>query len=142
MAVIQPLTSGVTSDIFFKIINDNFKALEEASRYANLDSASIQDEAITTEKIAPQAITAEKLAANSVTTEKIADGGVTGAKINNGAVTLEKLDNALQTTLKNSKRTFLVTSIPTNNQIRDINGNTYTAQNGDILIKVTGVNGG
>ena len=142
MATIQTLQSGISSDKFFKIINENFRILEESSYYTELTSNSIQDGAITTEKIADNAITTEKIATGAITKTQIANNAVTTEKIVDSSITMEKLDQNIQTILANSKRTFLVSNIPTNTQIKDIYGQTYTAQPGDILIRVTGINGG
>ena len=52
----------------------------------------IEDNAVTTAKLANLSVTEAKLAASSVTTDKINDGDVTTAKINDGDVTTAKLD--------------------------------------------------
>lgn len=140
MAISQ-LQSGVISNEFFRIINENFRILEEASRYASLSTSNINNGAITTEKIANAAVTSDKIAANAVTTDKIANSNVTGEKVQDGSITLSKLDPTLRNTINMTKRIFIVSSIPSGTTITDINGNTFTAEVGDILIKVTGING-
>ena len=138
---ISKLQSGIVSNEFFKIINENFKILEESSRYTSLSTSNINDEAITTKKIANKAITRDKLAANAVTTDKIANSNVTGEKVQDGSITLDKLDPTLRNTINMTKRIFIVSSIPSGTTIIDINNNTFEAEVGDILIKVTGLNG-
>lgn len=75
----------------------------ENQTLTEIDSASIADGAITTEKLAGTAVTSAKLAASAVTEAKINDGAVataklaatsvTTAKIAAGAVTLAKMAN-------------------------------------------------
>lgn len=71
---------------------------------------SIQDNSVTTAKIANANVTTAKLSDGSVTTAKIADGNVTAtkladsavsaAKINDGAVTADKIADSSVTTAK------------------------------------------
>lgn len=60
----------------------------------------IEDNAVTTAKIAGLSVTEAKLAANSVTTSKINDGVVTEAKLDTDSVTTAKIVDASVTTAK------------------------------------------
>ena len=131
---IQQLTSGILSNQFFKIINDNFAALEEAAQYTE----------ITTNEIANGAITSDKIANGAITSDKIANGAITTNKIADGAITLSKFDSSLQSTIGSTARIFVVSSIPTSTNtpiINLIDGKQYTTAVGDVLIRVTGING-
>ena len=61
---------------------------------------TINDGAITTNKIANGAVTSDKLANSAVTSDKLADGSVTTNKIVNGAVTSDKIANSAVTIAK------------------------------------------
>ena len=141
---IQQLTSGILSNQFFKIINDNFAALEEAAQYTEITTNEIANGAITSDKIANGAITTNKIADGAITTNKIANGAITSDKIANGAITLSKFDSSLQSTIGSTARIFVVSSIPTSTNtpiINLIDGKQYTTAVGDVLIRVTGING-
>ena len=62
-----------------------------------IDTNSIQDDAVTSAKIAATAVDATALASNAVTSAKITDANVTTAKIADGAVTSAKLASGLAT---------------------------------------------
>lgn len=76
---------------------------------ATTDDIMVQDNEVTTQKIADYAVTASKIDDGAVTRDKIADYNVNGDKladssvwnnhIQNGAVSVEKLDADLQSTL-------------------------------------------
>ena len=141
---IQQLTSGILSNQFFKIINDNFAALEEAAQYTEITTNKIANGAITSDKIANGAITTNKIANGAITTNKIANGAITSDKIANGVITLSKLDSSLQNAIGSTARIFVVSSIPTSTNtpiINLIDKKQYTTAVGDILIRVTGING-
>ena len=141
---IQQLTSGILSNQFFKIINDNFAALEEAAQYTEITTNEIANGAITSDKIANGAITSDKIANGAITTNKIANGAITTNKIADGAITLSKFDSSLQSTIGSTARIFVVSSIPTSTNtpiINLIDGKQYTTAVGDVLIRVTGING-
>ena len=151
---IQQLTSGILSNQFFKIINDNFAALEEAAQYTEITTNEIANGAITSDKIANGAITSDKIANGAITSDKIANGAITTNKIANGAITtnkiadgaitLSKFDSSLQSTIGSTARIFVVSSIPTSTNtpiINLIDGKQYTTAVGDVLIRVTGING-
>ena len=61
---------------------------------------TINDGAITTNKIANGAVTSDKLANSAVTSNKLADGSVTTNKIVNGSVTSDKIVNSAVTIAK------------------------------------------
>ena len=141
---IQQLTSGILSNQFFKIINDNFAALEEAAQYTEITTNEIANGAITSDKIANGAITSDKIANGAITSDKIANGAITTNKIADGAITLSKFDSSLQSTIGSTARIFVVSSIPTSTNtpiINLIDGKQYTTAVGDVLIRVTGING-
>lgn len=54
-------------------------------------TTTVQDDAITTQKLKDSSITTAKLADGSVTTPKLADSSVTTAKVSDAAVTADKL---------------------------------------------------
>ena len=74
----------------------------------------LQDNAVTTAKIASGAVTEGKIASNAVTTGKLATGAVTTAKLADGAVTTPKLADGTVTELKLSED---VAELPYYNEI-------------------------
>lgn len=61
-----------------------------------VNTASIQNGAVTTTKIAPGAVTADRLAPNAVTAAAILAGSITGDKLANGSIPTTKLAPGLQ----------------------------------------------
>lgn len=74
--------------------------LSTASVTGSVDTASIQDGAVTAAKIANQGLGANTLAAGAVTTAKIADAQITAAKIAAAGLTTNTLANFAVTTAK------------------------------------------
>lgn len=79
---------------------DNIKGLMRGPSYQQvatyLDAhpeatTTVQDRAVSTEKLGNKAVTTLKLGEKAVTTQKIADSAVTTAKLSDGAVTDAKL---------------------------------------------------
>ena len=141
MANIITIEKNTLSSEFFDNINKNFEELNKETDYSQLTAADISDAAITTSKIADGAITETKIKDGSVTANKLATDSVTTEKILNGTIQEEDLSKDLQIKLDNTKRIFVVNSIPSGSTITDINGNTITAQLGDIIVLVKGSNG-
>ncbi len=63
--------------------------------FADIATAGIPADSITSTQIGPSAVTASELATNAVTSTKILDGAVTNTKILDGSVTNAKLDSAI-----------------------------------------------
>ena len=82
-----------------------------------------------------------KIKDSSVTTSKLTTNSVTTEKIVNGTIQEEDLSEDLQVKLDKTKRIFVVSSMPTGDTITDINNQTITAQLGDIIVLVKGING-
>jgi len=66
----------------------------------SLNSQSVVDGAVTTDKLADGAVTTAKLRDDAVTDEKLADGAVTGDKLADGAVDEDKITTGAVTTVK------------------------------------------
>jgi hypothetical protein len=65
--------------------------IELVSSAYSLNARSVEDSAVTTDKIAASAVTTEKIAPNAVTSEKILDGAIRTDDIDDDAVTLAKI---------------------------------------------------
>ena len=76
-----------------------------------VDTAAIAADAVTADKIANDTITAAELAANSVGTSELADDSVTAAKILDGAITANEIQNASITGAKLVNDTITATQI-------------------------------
>lgn len=63
-------------------------------------TTTVQDEAVTTAKLANNTVTEPKLASNSVSSAKIQDGAITTTKLNSEAVTTEKISDGAITEVK------------------------------------------
>lgn len=141
MANIITIEKNTLSSEFFDNINENFEELNKETVYSQLTATDISDGALTTSKIADGAITETKIKDGSVTTNKLAMDSVDTEKIVNGTIQKEDLSKDLQTKLDNTKRIFVVNSMPTGATITDINNQTITAEPGDIVVLVKGSNG-
>ena len=141
MAKIIPIKKNTLSSDFFKNINKNFDELNKETDYSQITAADINDGALTTSKVADGAITESKIKDGSVVESKLATNSVTTEKIADGTIQEEDLCEDLQAKLGKTKRIFVVNSIPSGSTITDINGNTITAQLGDIIVLVKGSNG-
>lgn len=141
MIDLRTIERDTLSSEFFENINYNFQELSKETDYHNINTVDIEDKAVTNSKIANGAVTTNKIENLAVTKEKLAQGSVSNDKIQYNAIKIEKLEKDLQNKLGNTKRIFIVTSIPSTNTIIDINGVTTTAQVGDIVILVKGENG-
>ena len=141
MANIITIEKNTLSSEFFDNINENFEELNKETDYSQLTATDISDGAVTTSKIADGAITETKIKDGSVTTSKLATNSVTTEKILNGTSQEEDLSEDLQVKLNNTKRIFVVSSMPTGATITDINNQTITANPGDIVVLVKGSNG-
>ena len=141
MANIIPIKNDTLSSDFFNDINKNFESLNEETKYKFITDRDIMYGAVTNPKIKDGAVTTSKLAANSVTTSKLAANSVTTSKIADGTIQEKDLSEELQVKLNNTKRIFVVNSIPIGSTITDINNQTITARTGDIIVLVKGNNG-
>ena len=141
MANIIPIKKNTLSSEFFDNINKNFEELNKETDYTQITASDISDGALTTSKIADGAITEAKIKDGSVTASKLAIDSVTTEKIVNGTIQKEDLSKDLQTQLNNSKRIFVVNSMPIGTTFTDIDGQTITANVGDIVVLVKGSNG-
>lgn len=141
MANIITIKKNTLSSEFFDNINKNFEELNKETVYSQLTATDISDGALTTSKIADSAITETKIKDGSVTTSKLAIDSVNTEKIVNGTIQKEDLSKDLQTKLDNTKRIFVVNSMPTGATITDIYNQTITANPGDIVVLVKGSNG-
>ena len=141
MANITPIEKNTLSSEFFDNINKNFEELNKETVYSQLTAADISDGAVTTSKIADGAVTEAKIKDSSVTTSKLATNSVTTEKIANGTIQEEDLSEDLQVKLDKTKRIFVVSSMPTINNIVDIDGNSIKPELGDIVVLVKGING-
>ena len=141
MANIITIEKNTLSSEFFDNINKNFEELNKETDYSQITTADISDGAVTTSKIADGAITEVKIKNGSVTTSKLATNSVTTDKIADGTIQEKDLCEDLQAKLGKTKRIFVVNSIPSGSTITDINGNSITAQLGDIVVLVKGSNG-
>ena len=141
MANIITIKKNTLSSEFFDNINKNFEELNKETVYSQLTATDISDGALTTSKIADSAITETKIKDGSVTTSKLAIDSVNTEKIVNGTIQKEDLSKDLQTKLDNTKRIFVVNSMPIGATITDINNQTITAEPGDIVVLVKGSNG-
>ena len=141
MANIITIKKNTLSSECFDNINKNFEELNKETEYHKLTAADISDEALTTSKIADGAITETKIKDGSVTTSKLATNSVTTEKFANGTIQKEDLSKDLQTKLDNTKRIFIVSSMPIGLTFTDINQQTITAELGDIVVLVKGSNG-
>lgn len=103
-----PASAG--TDNIVVVLGTDFAFSVAAPGASTVDTAALQDEAVTsakiassavaTAKIATSAVTAIKLATDAVTTVKIADNAVVTAKIPDSAVTTAKINDAAVTTGK------------------------------------------
>ena len=141
MANIITIEKNTLSSEFFDNINENFEELNKETVYSQLTAADISDGAVTTSKIADGAITETKIEDGSVTESKLATNSVTTNKIVNGTIQEKDLSGNLRVKLSNTKRIFVVNSMPTGATITDINNQTITANVGDIVVLVKGSNG-
>ena len=141
MANIITIEKNTLSSEFFDNINKNFEELNKETDYTQITASDISDGALTTSKIADGAITEVKIKNGSVTTSKLATNSVTTEKIENGTIQKEDLSEDLQVKLDKTKRIFVVSSMPTGATITDINNQTITANLGDIVVLVKGING-
>ena len=141
MANIIKIEKNTLSSEFFDNINENFKELNKETDYSQLTATDISDGAITTSKIADGAITEVKIKSGSVKEKHLTKDAVTTEKILNGTIQKEDLSKDLQTKLDNTKRIFVVSSVPAGATITDINNQTITANLGDIVVLVKGING-
>ena len=141
MANIITIEKNTLSSEFFDNINKNFEELNKETDYSQLTATDISDGALTTSKIADGAITETKIKDGSVTANKLATDSVTTEKILNGTIQEEDLSKDLQIKLDNTKRIFVVNSMPIGATITDINNQTITAEPGDIVVLVKGSNG-
>ena len=141
MANIITIEKNTLSSEFFDNINKNFEELNKETDYTQITAADISDGAVTTSKIADGAITEVKIKNGSVTTSKLATNSVTTEKIENGTIQEEDLSEDLQVKLDKTKRIFVVSSMPTINNIVDIDGNSIKPEPGDIVVLVKGING-
>ena len=141
MANIITIEKNTLSSEFFDNINKNFEELNKETVYSQLTAADISDGAVTTSKIADGAVTEAKIKDSSVTTSKLATNSVTTEKIANGTIQEEDLSEDLQVKLDKTKRIFVVSSMPTINNIVDIDGNSIKPELGDIVVLVKGING-
>lgn len=141
MANIITIEKNTLSSEFFDNINKNFEELNKETDYSQLTAADISDGAITTSKIADGAITEVKIKSGSVKEKHLTKDAVTTEKILNGTIQEEDLSEDLQVKLGKTKRIFVVSSMPTGSTITDINNQTITAQLGDIIVLVKGING-
>ena len=100
---------GLVSLLYTLIAGDEAKASEVMANFnaivaeinGNIQPANLQDNSVTTPKIANNAVTSGKLHDSAVTTSKIADDNVTAAKIADGAIdTAEKIANGVITAAK------------------------------------------
>nr|DAT96376.1 MAG TPA: hypothetical protein [Bacteriophage sp.] len=141
MANIITIEKNTLSSEFFDNINKNFEELNKETDYTQITASDISDGALTTSKIADDAITETKIKDGSVTASKLAIDSVNTEKIVNGTIQKEDLSEDLQVKLNNTKRIFVVSSMPTGTTITDINNQTITANLGDIVVLVKGSNG-
>lgn len=141
MANIITIEKNTLSSDFFTNINKNFEELNKETDYSQITAADINDGALTTSKVADGAITETKIKDGSVTESKLATNSVTTEKIADGTIQEEDLCEDLQVKLGKTKRIFVVNSIPSGSTITDIDGNSTTAQLGDIIVLVKGNNG-
>lgn len=141
MANIITIKKNVLSSEFFDNINKNFEELNKETDYTQITASDISDGALITSKIADGAITEAKIKDGSVTASKLAIDSVTTEKIVNGTIQKEDLSKDLQTKLGKTKRIFVVSSMPTINNIVDIDGNSIKPELGDIVVLVKGING-
>lgn len=141
MANIITIEKNTLSSEFFDNINKNFEELNKETDYTQITASDISDGALTTSKIADGAITEAKIKDGSVTASKLAIDSVNTEKIVNGTIQKEDLSEDLQVKLNNTKRIFVVSSMPTGTTITDINNQTITANLGDIVVLVKGSNG-
>ena len=106
-----------------------------------LDSAVLEDGAVTSAMLADSAVTTTKLATDAVTTAKITDANVTTAKLADSGVTTAKIADANVTTAK------LADDAVTSDKIADdsvdlsrIKNAPFTATNAESTVKVLRVN--
>ena len=109
--------------------------------YRQLTADDIEKDALTNPKIHDNAITETKIKSGSVKEKHLTKDAVTTEKILNGTILKEDLSEDLQVKLGKTKRIFVVSSMPTGSTITDINNQTITAQLGDIIVLVKGING-
>ena len=141
MVNIITIEKNILSSEFFDNINKNFEELNKETDYTQITASDISDGALTTSKIADGAITEAKIKDGSVTASKLAIDSVTTEKIVNGTIQKEDLSKDLQTKLNNTKRIFVVNSMPIGTTFTDIDRQTITAEPGDIVVLVKGSNG-
>lgn len=141
MANIITIKKNTLSSEFFDNINENFEELNKETDYSQLTATDISDGALTTSKIADGAITETKIKNGSVTESKLATNSVTTNKIVNGTIQEKDLSEDLRVKISNTKRIFVVSSMPIGTTITDINNQTITAKPGDIVVLVKGSNG-
>ena len=141
MANIITIEKNTLSSDFFKNINENFEELNKETVYRQLTADDIGKDALTNPKIHDNAITETKIKGKSVKEKHLTKDAVTTEKILNGTILKEDLSEDLQVKLDNTKRIFVVSSIPTGTTITDIYNQTITADVGDIVVLVKGING-
>ena len=142
MANITTIEKNILSSEFFDNINENFEELNKETVYSQINTTDIKDNSVTNSKITDVAITEAKIKDGSVTASKLATDSVTTEKIVNGTIQKEDLSKELQIKLGNTKRIFVVNSIPIGTTITDIiNKQTVSAEPGDIVVLVKGSNG-
>jgi len=107
---------------------------------SKIKTASIDDDAITSAKIATGVVSASDVADGTLTTAKLADSAITTAKINDSAITTAKINDSAVTNakltnsiLKFADESSTVTSIPLGGTLK-FNGATLS---GDTL-EITG----
>ena len=101
------LGPGRTNDIPNSIDSSSVSGLGALALLDTVDTAQIDDDALTQAKIASQAVDSSEIAPDAIITSKIADGNITGVKlgassvsetkISSGAVTGSKIQNGAVT---------------------------------------------
>ena len=85
------LSKGTTFTPGGQVTDTNLNALVDAATITNIATADINDNAITTSKLAAGAVETANLDSDAVTTVKVADDAITEDKLDNKALLLDEL---------------------------------------------------